>query len=747
MPVTSQNYTCSYSNPLILTSHNSINNNNNNNKKPPKPPKNQDDLMEPIITLQHYVNRFDNTITVRMVTQVGYHSWVGLGIDLSKKEAVADEEEEQSIMFPSMAVIGDQSRGVERYSLMSGKKDGHKVKKLQDTFGHLKKNGVLTQDVNEDGDETSTLEFTLDLVLYDENENDDKDDKEEKRRPKRPPIAATKTTDAPLVVAHEITSATTWIWAVGRQGNKWKGRHELYGSMTLNLFDGCELVVDVEQLEQNLTFSNTTAPSETPTTVPTAPPPPPPPTFTPTVRPTTTPTPAANTQTTVVVPLDDTDGILDDPPRTYHNNNRLTDNEKANLFDALAQGQDLYESLFYASTKTYWLVHGITLGLAWGVMAPLAVGAGLYRNHLLAKKNTHNKRDRPSNLLLWSRLYICWSLSVVLLTLVGYLVALLAARERPEDIRDDRSNSTSISSMEGRHAVVGMVILILLLVQGLCEYFRRCFPQPVVVEPSHTPTPTPTTNTNPNHPPTFMVVTADFPEIQQELPPPLPHGGESSIADTPSDISLLTASVYSERFSIKNISSVLGGADTDTDRDEYPDDENELLFVPTIERDVRSFPDGSFDYDDDGHGIFVDDDDQDIPFQQASANGQSRNDVDDAGIAEKRETPNNFPDISRQEGVGYSTATFFQCCCATLHRRLGACWNPFLMNLCLFTLGLAWFNCHTGMVLQFELANFQDTFFQSILLAIFWGLAVGSFVLVLVLYLVAAKSSGSSNRQ
>ncbi|KAG7342928.1 hypothetical protein IV203_020873 [Nitzschia inconspicua] len=728
MPVTSQNYTCSYSNPLILTSH--------NNDKPPKPQKNQETMMEPIITLQHYVNRFDNTITVRMVTQVGYHSWVGIGIDLSKKE---EAEEEEEFMFPSMAVIGDQSRGVERYSLTSGKKDGHKVKKLQDTFGHLKKDGVLTQDVNENGDETSTLEFTLDLVLYDENGDNNDDEKDDKRRPKRPQIAATKATDAPLV-AHEITSATTWIWAVGRQGNKWKGRHELYGSMNMKLFDGCELVVvdedDVEQLEQNLTSPNTTAPSETPTTVPTAPPP----TFTPTVRPTTT-TPAT-TQTTVVVPVDDKDDVLDEPARTYHNNH-LTDHEKANLFDALAQGQDLYESLFYASTKTYWLVHGITLGLAWGVMAPLAVGAGLYRNHLLAK-NKHNKRNQASKLLLWSRLYICWSLSVVLLTLVGYLVALLAARERPEDIHDDGSNSTSISSMEGRHALVGMVILILLLVQGLCEYFRRCFPQPVVVEPPQTPIPT--TRSNPKHP-TFMVVTADFPEIQQELPPPPPPpAGESSIADTPSDISLMTASVYSERFSIKNISSVLGGADTDTDRDEYPDDENELLYVPTIERDVRSFPDGSFD-ENDCHGIFVDDDDQDRPFQQASANGQSCNTADDAGIAEKRETPNTSPDISREEGVGYATATFVQCCCATLHRRLGACWNPFLMNLCLFTLGLAWFNCHTGIVLQFELANYQDTFFQSILLAIFWGLAVGGFVLVLVLYLVAAKSTNGSSRQ
>jgi hypothetical protein len=60
-------------------------------------------------------------------------------------------------------------------------------------------------------------------------------------------------------------------------------------------------------------------------------------------------------------------------------------------------------------------------------------------------------------------------------------------------------------------------------------------------------------------------------------------------------------------------------------------------------------------------------------------------------------------------------------------------------------LGLAWYTCHTGIVLQFELADLQNSFVASILLALYWGFAVGIFVVVMAMYCLAARSAGCSS--
>ncbi|KAL3921539.1 MAG: hypothetical protein SGARI_006657, partial [Bacillariaceae sp.] len=189
LAASSQPYNCTYSAPLALDAG---------------------------VTLEHYVNRHDNSVTFRMTYEDGY-AWLGLGINTQGVQAMA----------PALAIVGDWDRRIQRYSLVSNNKNGQGVLALQDTHGHLK-NGFFLQE-----NDATVLVFSQDMVMYREDAAVE-------------PIAAAgadavenaNATD-PIVV-HEITANSTWIWAVGRDDNRWGGRHKLYGSFALDLHDGCQ---------------------------------------------------------------------------------------------------------------------------------------------------------------------------------------------------------------------------------------------------------------------------------------------------------------------------------------------------------------------------------------------------------------------------------------------------------------------------------------------------------------------------
>ena len=136
-----------------------------------------------------------HTITMRITYLDGDDAWVGIGINT----------DDGHHMTNSWAVIGDANRGVKRYWLSSEERDASGVWELDDVHGQL----TDASFVQEDGQ--SVLEFTMDMVIKDEDE------------------AAT--------VDHIISPASHWIWGVGRSGNRWQGIHNELGTFMIFVFD------------------------------------------------------------------------------------------------------------------------------------------------------------------------------------------------------------------------------------------------------------------------------------------------------------------------------------------------------------------------------------------------------------------------------------------------------------------------------------------------------------------------------
>eukprot|EP00536_Pseudo-nitzschia_multiseries_P003435 jgi/Psemu1/301964/fgenesh1_kg.53_\ len=104
-------------------------------------------------------------------------------------------------------------------------------------------------------------------------------------------------------------------------------------------------------------------------------------------------------------------------------------------------------------------MHGILMGVAWGILAPLAIGAAYLRRNLpILQKGA-----------LWLKIHLFLCVLVALLTFVGFVVAVVATLKDGEGIFDDDF-----------HHMAGFAILVLVFVQAFAGYFR---PSPVPVSP------------------------------------------------------------------------------------------------------------------------------------------------------------------------------------------------------------------------------------------------------------------------
>lgn len=368
--------------------------------------------------MQQYVNEDEGTFTMRL-RYTGGQSWIGIGINTIGKNDMA----------PAEAVIGDINRGVKRYSLQSDDKQGSGVIPLQDINNHLKSSSFLQTEAGE-----SILEFTQDLVIRNPGDGS---------------------------IIHEISELSVWIWAVGLPDNAWAGKHKLHGAFEgFELYSGC--------------VKSTTQPTPNPTAPPVA---------APTQKPTSPPNQMQS--------FEPNDSMYSIYPEDSFNNETGFENEFVDYFgnetlagqetnssegdegdlmsdasNALSNTIGTSELSFIESTseatRGLWVAHGILMGVAWGILVPLAIGAAYLRNNL-----TILKKDA-----LWLRIHFYLGGLAALFTVVGFVLAVVATQKD-----DDLPHFE-----EDTHHKAGLAIFILVLVQALAGYLR----------PSPIPAPLPT---------------------------------------------------------------------------------------------------------------------------------------------------------------------------------------------------------------------------------------------------------------
>ena len=358
--------------------------------------------------MQQYINQEEGTFTMR-IRYTGGNSWIGIGINTKGK----------GDMVPAYAVIGDINRGVKRYNLQSDDKKGSGVIPLEDTNGHLKSGEssfVQTTEATGDGDGESILEFTHDLVIRDPSNGS---------------------------IIHEISESSTWIWAVGLPNNVWEGKHKVHGAFNgFELFNGCVI---------KQTAVATKAPTAPPTKKTTE--------GTEDKIPDNYPiypedyVETTNESETIGVATGE-ENVVDTKPETGHSSDD-SDDEKDTTYN-VGQSISFIDSSDSEATRSLWVAHGFLMGVAWGIFAPLAIGAAYLRNTWSFLN--HNAR--------WLQIHFCFSAIVALLTIVGFAVAVVATKKD-----DDLPHFE-----EDTHHKAGLAIFILVLIQGFAGYFR---PSPV----------------------------------------------------------------------------------------------------------------------------------------------------------------------------------------------------------------------------------------------------------------------------
>lgn len=379
-----------------------------------------------------------------------------------------------------------------------------------------------------------------------------------------------------------FSDSSVWIWAVGLPENAWAGKHRVHGSFNgLRLFDGC--IQQIEAPDPSSTVAQTTkdpAGNGGQGAVPTR---------LPTMAPTVTPSEVGE--------IDEATSPATNPVYGQGGTN-------------LSQGISNLESSS-DTTQGLWVAHGTVMALAWGGLAPLAIGAAYLRHLAFLKNNTY-----------WLLFHFYLSLSVIVLTVVGFIVAVVATKKE----------GNLQHFQEDVHRKVGLTILVLVLIQAVAGCAR------------------------PSPPP--------------KLPP-------VSITDTDSDSSPMKAKIEDgQGFEIISIqrdqpSSMLR-------------QNSELGIYPT-----STMYSTDLDFHDDeeyGAEIFP------VPTEDLASS----------------EAPSDESNINSNGQPSPSTNL--------LARKLWECFHR-LTGVTL--LGLAWYNCHSGIFLQ--CAKFDRDGDEAKLLGAFWG--------------------------
>jgi len=412
------------------------------------------DLYNGNLFLEQVRNNEAGTYMMRL-TYRGGQSWIGIGIN----------SQGQSKMTPATAVIGrasDDGSGtsVLHYNLGSDASDGSGVQPLASA---TLQNARFTQSSTE-----SILEFTHGL-----NEMG-------------------------------VTDDSTWIFAVGLPNNQWAGKHAIHGSFRLALTDACQNVEVVAAANVATTPPVTPAPVVAPTLSPVTP---------------STAAPVSSSTTATYVAYGDGDeeeseeDEWEEPEYEFEDEEEGEDEsqeddwvqEDEEYFNTESAAEPVPQQVGQETTSTststtsttttssvasssgqlsssssnsivfqdtthpyrkLWMAHGIVLVVAWGVCAPLAIGASLLRN-LIGKY-----LGKPLN---WYSLHYYGNMAAILLTLLGFSMAVVATQLEGKN----KHFSLAGSDANDSHHKVGLAIVILVVLQGAAGYFRPGLPKPV----------------------------------------------------------------------------------------------------------------------------------------------------------------------------------------------------------------------------------------------------------------------------
>mmetsp|Transcript_29997 Transcript_29997/g.49799 ORF Transcript_29997/g.49799 Transcript_29997/m.49799 type:complete len:503 (+) Transcript_29997:295-1803(+) len=348
------------------------------------------------LTLQQVKNTNEGTFTMR-IKYTGGHAWIGIGVNLDGRPK----------MTPVQSVIGrlepsGSSTSVWKYRLASDDTDASGVVRLNDDLQSDLQSATFVQDFDETTqEEISILEFTHPLQ---DNAG-----------------------------AMSVTDNSVWVFAVGNADNAWTGKHKISGSFQLPLTDNC-----VSQGGSNNAGTDSSTGTDTGST--------------------TGGNTGGGTNTgtggVVVVGGGDSEDESDDESYEYSSYAESEDEDgSANSISSngfvVIDAQNESEKLF--------LAHGICMAIAWGIFAPLAIGASFARKLSCLDRNAN-----------WLKFHLWANVLVVLLTTVGFALAVAAVNKDGEEEH----------FTENSHTKAGLVVFLFVIVQAITGYFRPAAAKP-----------------------------------------------------------------------------------------------------------------------------------------------------------------------------------------------------------------------------------------------------------------------------
>jgi hypothetical protein len=373
------------------------------------------------VYLEEYVNPDEGTFTIR-IRYTGGNSWIGMGVNYNG----------ESQMAPAYAVIGqienDGLASVQRYWIDSQLASG--LFPLEDVNGHL------TSSSFEQLNGESILTFTHDLIILDEDNGSGN-------------------------VEYEHNAESTWIWAVGSPDNQW-GSHQFRGSFKLPLSENCGAVPNEPvNTEQSIGTADPASDSGSAGGV--------------------VEDEEIEDEPASDVEVDEVEGTDQDvtttEPVVQSDNEGGTgnvasvgpasspstgiDNSNVDVTDVTndtESGIVFSEENDLEGARSLWNAHGMCMGLAWGLFAPLAIGAAILRSTLPIL------RDNANGL----RCHFWFNVLVVLLTVIGFALAVVATHQESGELQYFTAST---------HSKAGFSVLILVLVHVWAAFFRPSLPK------------------------------------------------------------------------------------------------------------------------------------------------------------------------------------------------------------------------------------------------------------------------------
>jgi hypothetical protein len=132
-----------------------------------------------------------------------------------------------------------------------------------------------------------------------------------------------------------------------------------------------------------------------------------------------------------------------------------TDKVDSSALAGATSGSASQGIVFFDTTQPYkslWMAHGIVLVIAWGVCAPIGIGAALLRNAVGKLPGAPNE--------FWYSIHFCMGILTGAFTIIGFFIAIVATQ------KEDKKH------FKGAHHKAGLAILILVVVQAIAGYFR-----------------------------------------------------------------------------------------------------------------------------------------------------------------------------------------------------------------------------------------------------------------------------------